>query len=137
MQRSGDQRSKSSRPTTIHGFAQSGDLLGLQKMLSANPSLLNERNPVARISFLLSFFFYVIFHLSQFIWRLTLGKENNLVYLTPLSWPVCFKNSPGSCLWQLVNGCLIQKKKGEILIYKSKINVQYNICFLNLRGVWN
>ncbi|KAK6784318.1 hypothetical protein RDI58_017773 [Solanum bulbocastanum] len=46
MQRSRDQRSKSSRPTTIHGLAQSGDLLAFQKMLSANPSLLNERNPV-------------------------------------------------------------------------------------------
>ncbi|KAL3363174.1 hypothetical protein AABB24_012463 [Solanum stoloniferum] len=46
MQRSRDQRSKSSRPTTIHGFAQSGDLLAFQKMLSGNPSLLNERNPV-------------------------------------------------------------------------------------------
>ncbi|XP_059286505.1 uncharacterized protein LOC132039957 [Lycium ferocissimum] len=47
MQRSRDQRSRSSRPvTTIHGFAQSGDLLSFQKLLSDNPSLLNERNPV-------------------------------------------------------------------------------------------
>ncbi|KDP33675.1 hypothetical protein JCGZ_07246 [Jatropha curcas] len=41
-----DQRSRSSRPATIHAYAQSGDLHGLQKLLRANPSLLNERNPV-------------------------------------------------------------------------------------------
>nr|GMC58808.1 protein CfxQ homolog [Ipomoea batatas] len=46
MQRARDQRSKSSRPTTIHGFAQSGDLNAFHKMLNDNPSLLNERNPV-------------------------------------------------------------------------------------------
>ncbi|XP_016442853.1 uncharacterized protein LOC107768252 [Nicotiana tabacum] len=46
MQRSRDQRSRSYRSTTIHGFAQSGDLLAFQKLLSGNPSLLNERNPV-------------------------------------------------------------------------------------------
>ncbi|XP_009776722.1 protein CfxQ homolog [Nicotiana sylvestris] len=46
MQRSRDQRSRSSRSTTIHGFAQSGDLLAFQKLLSGNPFLLNERNPV-------------------------------------------------------------------------------------------
>ncbi|KAL8129662.1 hypothetical protein V2J09_018817 [Rumex salicifolius] len=39
-------RSRSSRPMTIHGFAQSGDLTGFQRLLSTNPSLLNERNPV-------------------------------------------------------------------------------------------
>ncbi|OUZ99958.1 CbxX/CfqX [Macleaya cordata] len=42
-----DQRSRSSKsPATIHGYAQSGDLLGLQKKLQENPSLLNERNAV-------------------------------------------------------------------------------------------
>ncbi|XP_002514299.2 protein CfxQ homolog [Ricinus communis] len=42
-----DQRSRSSKQvTTIHGFAQSGDLLAFQKLLRVNPSLLNERNPV-------------------------------------------------------------------------------------------
>ncbi|GAB2292244.1 hypothetical protein Dimus_026493 [Dionaea muscipula] len=40
------QRSRSAKPTTIHGFAQSGDLVGFQRLLSDNPSLLNERNPV-------------------------------------------------------------------------------------------
>lgn len=46
MQRSQDQRSRSAKPTTIHGYAQSGDLLGFQKLLRDNPSLLNETNPV-------------------------------------------------------------------------------------------
>ncbi|KAI5680523.1 hypothetical protein M9H77_01750 [Catharanthus roseus] len=46
MQRHKDQRSRSSRPTTIHGFAQSGDLIALQKLIRDNPSLLNDRNPV-------------------------------------------------------------------------------------------
>ncbi|KAF2303923.1 hypothetical protein GH714_024561 [Hevea brasiliensis] len=41
-----DQRFRSSRPLTIHACAQSGDLLGFQKLLRANPALLNERNPV-------------------------------------------------------------------------------------------
>jgi len=41
-----DLRSRSSKPATIHGFAQSGDLVAFQKLLNANPSLLNERNPV-------------------------------------------------------------------------------------------
>ena len=41
-----DQRFRSSKPITIHGFAQSGDLNGLQRLLKENPSLLNERNPV-------------------------------------------------------------------------------------------
>ncbi|OAY53757.1 protein CbxX, chromosomal isoform X1 [Manihot esculenta] len=41
-----DQRSRSSKPLTIHAFAHSGDLLSFQKLLRANPSLLNERNPV-------------------------------------------------------------------------------------------
>ncbi|XP_010532858.1 PREDICTED: uncharacterized protein LOC104808764 [Tarenaya hassleriana] len=46
MSRGGDQRLRSARPTTIHGCAHSGDLLGLQRLLKDNPSLLNERNPV-------------------------------------------------------------------------------------------
>ncbi|CAH9102986.1 unnamed protein product [Cuscuta epithymum] len=46
MQRVGDQRPRFFRPTTIHGFAQSGDLDAIRKMLNDNPSLLNERNPV-------------------------------------------------------------------------------------------
>ncbi|KAM1389701.1 hypothetical protein ACFX13_018043 [Malus domestica] len=46
MQRHPDQRSRSARPTTIHGFAQSGDLLGFQKLLRETPSLLNEKNAV-------------------------------------------------------------------------------------------
>ncbi|XP_057968591.1 ribulose bisphosphate carboxylase/oxygenase activase, chloroplastic [Malania oleifera] len=46
MQRSQDHRSRSSKPTTIHGCAQSADLLSFQKLLRGNPSLLNERNPV-------------------------------------------------------------------------------------------
>ncbi|OMO89297.1 CbxX/CfqX [Corchorus capsularis] len=46
MQNRQDQRSRSAKPTTIHGFAQSGDLVGLQKLLKDKPFLLNERNPV-------------------------------------------------------------------------------------------
>ncbi|KAL8128766.1 hypothetical protein V2J09_017921 [Rumex salicifolius] len=41
-----EQRSRSSRPTTIHGLAQAGDLTAFQRLLRDNPSLLNERNPV-------------------------------------------------------------------------------------------
>ncbi|GAB4839210.1 hypothetical protein Ancab_028738 [Ancistrocladus abbreviatus] len=41
-----DHRSRSSKPTTIHGFAQSGDFIAFQRLLKDNPSLLNERNPV-------------------------------------------------------------------------------------------
>ncbi|KAJ8749799.1 hypothetical protein K2173_013202 [Erythroxylum novogranatense] len=41
-----DQRSRFSRPATVHGCAQSGDLSGFQKLLRDNASLLNERNPV-------------------------------------------------------------------------------------------
>ncbi|KAL7137681.1 hypothetical protein ABFS83_10G109500 [Erythranthe nasuta] len=46
MQKVKDQRPRSSKPTTIHGFAQSGDLNSFQKLLRDNPSLLNDRNPV-------------------------------------------------------------------------------------------
>ncbi|CAI0628914.1 unnamed protein product [Linum tenue] len=41
-----DQRSRSSKPATIHACAQSGDLPAVQKLLRDNPSFLNERNPV-------------------------------------------------------------------------------------------
>ncbi|XP_068652060.1 uncharacterized protein [Aristolochia californica] len=41
-----DQRSRSSKPATIHNCAQSGDLTGLQKRVAENPSLLNARNAV-------------------------------------------------------------------------------------------
>ncbi|KAM7509514.1 hypothetical protein LguiA_019967 [Lonicera macranthoides] len=46
MKRNQDQRSRSSKPTTIHGCAQSGDLAAFQTLLRDNPSLLNDRNPV-------------------------------------------------------------------------------------------
>lgn len=63
MQRSLNQRSRSAKPTTIHGYAQSGDLLGFQKLLRENPSLLNERNPVVRShSILLCPFGFFKFH---------------------------------------------------------------------------
>lgn len=48
MQKEKDQRPRSSKPTTIHGFAQSGDINSFRKLLRENPSLLNERNPVVR-----------------------------------------------------------------------------------------
>ncbi|KAG6739640.1 hypothetical protein POTOM_057243 [Populus tomentosa] len=41
-----DHGSRSSKPATIHSHAQSGDLLGFQRLLRGDPSLLNERNPV-------------------------------------------------------------------------------------------
>lgn len=41
-----DQGMRSSRSVTIHGCAQKGDLLGFQKLVRGNPSLLNETNPV-------------------------------------------------------------------------------------------
>ncbi|CAL0332528.1 unnamed protein product [Lupinus luteus] len=40
------QRSRSSKPPTVHGYARSGDLLGFQRLLRDNPSLLNEANPI-------------------------------------------------------------------------------------------
>lgn len=46
MQRPNDHRSRSAKPLTIHGYAQSGDLLGFQRLLRDNPSLLNDTNPV-------------------------------------------------------------------------------------------
>ncbi|KAF5742970.1 caseinolytic peptidase B protein [Tripterygium wilfordii] len=47
MQRPQDQRSRSTATrATIHGYAQSGNLLGLQRLLREIPSLLNERNAV-------------------------------------------------------------------------------------------
>ncbi|KAL6223992.1 hypothetical protein ACLB2K_002849 [Fragaria x ananassa] len=46
MQRNPDQRSRSAKPTTIHGYAHSGDLSGFQKLLRENPALLNERNAI-------------------------------------------------------------------------------------------
>ncbi|OIW08906.1 hypothetical protein TanjilG_05882 [Lupinus angustifolius] len=46
MNISRDQRSRSSKPPTIHGYARSGDLLGFQRLLRDNPSLLNEANPI-------------------------------------------------------------------------------------------
>ncbi|KAJ6795556.1 Uncharacterized protein M6B38_225315 [Iris pallida] len=39
-------RPRPSKPETIHGCAQSGDLVGLQKKLQENPSLLNTRNSI-------------------------------------------------------------------------------------------
>lgn len=41
-----DRRPRAAKPETIHGFAQSGDLLGLQKKLQENPSLLNAPNAI-------------------------------------------------------------------------------------------
>ncbi|KAL6974411.1 hypothetical protein U1Q18_028594 [Sarracenia purpurea var. burkii] len=58
MQRSQDKRSRSAKLITIHGLAQSGDLIGFQKLLRDNPSLLNDRNPVidvVEITFYLTF----------------------------------------------------------------------------------
>ncbi|KAK1314329.1 hypothetical protein QJS10_CPA06g00670 [Acorus calamus] len=46
MPGSRDQRAGSNRAATIHGCAQSGDLIGLQKRLQEDPSLLNARNDI-------------------------------------------------------------------------------------------
>lgn len=59
MQRTRDQRSRSSRPITIHGLAQSGDVVAFKKLLNDNPFLLNERNPVVR-SLSCSLWLYVL-----------------------------------------------------------------------------
>lgn len=48
MQGSQDQRSRSAKPVTIHGLAQSGDLVGFRSFLRENPSLVNEINPIVR-----------------------------------------------------------------------------------------
>ncbi|KAM2501639.1 hypothetical protein EV1_031914 [Malus domestica] len=44
MHRRLDQWSRSAKPTTIHGCAQSGDLIKVQKLLRENPSFLNGKN---------------------------------------------------------------------------------------------
>ncbi|CAM8960296.1 unnamed protein product [Rhodiola kirilowii] len=41
-----DPPSRSSKPVTIHGLAQSGDLAAFQEFLRRNPSLLNDRNAI-------------------------------------------------------------------------------------------
>lgn len=46
IQKMKDPRPRTLKPTTIHGFAQSGDINAFQRLLLNNPSLLNERNPV-------------------------------------------------------------------------------------------
>ncbi|XP_047307630.1 ESX-1 secretion system protein EccA1-like [Impatiens glandulifera] len=46
MQRIHDHRTRSTRPITIHGFAQSGDYEAFLKLLRDNPSLLNDPNPI-------------------------------------------------------------------------------------------
>ncbi|KAF7819815.1 Protein cfxQ like [Senna tora] len=46
LHRSQDQRPRSTKPLTIHGHAQSGNLVGFRSLLRDNPALLNERNPV-------------------------------------------------------------------------------------------
>ena len=46
-----DHRVGAPRPTTVHGYVQQGDLVGLQKKLLENPSLLNERNEIVRSPF--------------------------------------------------------------------------------------
>lgn len=56
-----DQRSRYSKPLTIHAFAHSGDLLSFQKLLRANPSLLNERNPVVWLFFITYFEQFILF----------------------------------------------------------------------------
>lgn len=60
MQKMKDQRPKSLKPTTIHGFAQSGDINAFQRLLLNNPSLLNDRNPVVR-SLYLCLSFHIVY----------------------------------------------------------------------------
>lgn len=54
MPGSHDYRSRSAKPVTIHGCAQSGDFAGFQKCLNDNPSLINARNAVVRFASRLS-----------------------------------------------------------------------------------
>ncbi|TQD92674.1 hypothetical protein C1H46_021667 [Malus baccata] len=42
-----DQRSRSAKPTTIHGYAQSGNLIVFQKMLRKNTYFLNGKNAIS------------------------------------------------------------------------------------------
>lgn len=69
-----DQRPRSSKPTTIHGFAQSGDVNAFQRMLLNNPSLLNDRNPIVRS-------LYLFLPLSQYVTSPS-DKEEKLLLLT-------------------------------------------------------
>jgi hypothetical protein len=57
-----DHGSRSSKPATIHSYAQSGDLLGFQRLLRGDPSLLNERNPVVRFHYLILIY---MFHMQR------------------------------------------------------------------------
>ena len=68
MHRPNDHRSRSAKPLTIHGYAQSGDLLGFQKLLRDNPSLLNDTNPVVRFPSLLFSFLFLGLCVSLSLW---------------------------------------------------------------------
>ena len=112
MHRPNDHRSRSAKPLTIHGYAQSGDLLGFQKLLRDNPSLLNDTNPVVRSPFSSLFFlglcvslslwvnWVVIVVLYQLIWSLKslnfggLGKACIFVVLVYQGNPECHCPSP-------------------------------------------
>ena len=78
MHRPNDHRSRSAKPLTIHGYAQSGDLLGFQKLLRDNPSLLNDTNPVVRSPFS-SFFVFVFGSMCFFKFVGELGCDSCIV----------------------------------------------------------
>lgn len=81
MQRYPDQRSRSAKPVTIHGYAQSGDLLGFQKLLRENPSLLNERNAIVRsLSLVCVNTRNGIFKNSTSYWKLTFCKFGCILF---------------------------------------------------------
>lgn len=46
--------------TTIHGYAQKGDIVGVQKKLADDPSLLNSKNAVVSIQSLILFFSFFL-----------------------------------------------------------------------------
>lgn len=96
MQRWKDQRSRSSKPTTVHGFAQSGDLTSLQKLLRENPLLLNDRNPVVRSFF---FFFIFFFPFPLFIFWFTITFCVNVNKVLKCKLVLCIY----CCFWKLLS----------------------------------
>lgn len=88
MQKTRDQRSRSSKPITIHGLAQSGDVVAFKKLINENPFLLNERNPVVRsISSSLWIYVLVLIFKNCYMYTIFLASSISIkglfLYLEP------------------------------------------------------
>ncbi|KAJ9538705.1 hypothetical protein OSB04_031438 [Centaurea solstitialis] len=88
MQRFKNQRSRPTKPDTIHVSAQSGDLPAVQKFLRENPALLNDRNPVVRNQFSYNstnsiFLIVVLIHIGKTMVARILGKLLFMVGILP------------------------------------------------------